>query len=148
LAISSEVARRSPSHPIFKEEPIRTRTAADRSSPARAPVERVHERGHEKKRKARQGKTRRKSKKRRGSRPRAAAKESHAYAQGNATPRKAGERTCSSRSRDRERGGIGDQRESCLDVGRPVGGDRHRRQSVTVRRCGFGENDATYVDDR
>jgi hypothetical protein len=71
---------------------------------------------------SREGKTRRKSKKRRGSRPQAAAKESHAYAQGNATPRKAGERTCS--SRDRERGGIGDQRESCLDVGRPVGGDR------------------------
>ena len=146
--MSSEVARRSPSHLIFKEGPIRTRTAADRSSPARAPVERVHERVTRRNPRQGKGKTRRKSKKRRGSRPQAAAKESHAYAQGNATPRKAGERTCS--SRDRERGGIGDQRESCLDVGRPVGGDRHMPQSVTVRRCGFGENDATntYVDDR
>jgi hypothetical protein len=35
--------------------------------------------------------------------------------------------------------GRGYQRDFFLDVGRPVG--RDKRQSVTVRRCGFSEDD-------
>jgi hypothetical protein len=68
-------------------------------------------------------------------------KESHAPANSKryATPRDGGERTCSSRDWGRK-GREGDRGSARVLFGRrPAGGDR--RQSVTVMRCGFSEDD-------
>jgi hypothetical protein len=132
-----KVARRSHPIPCSRKMPSeRERQLIAVRPPARAPVERVHERVT---RRHLGGKARRKSKRGEGAvrRP----KESHAPANSKryATPRDGGERTCSNRDWGRK-GREGDRGSArVLFERRPVGSDR--RQSVTVMRCGFSEND-------